>query len=123
MQLAAADVYAMAGVAPADIDALMIYDNFTPTVLFSLEGFGFCPVGESGPWAADGELQLGGALPTNTSGGHLSESYMQGWALNVEAVRQVRGECGARQVAGAELVQYLTAAPVITSIIYGRDAR
>jgi hypothetical protein len=45
---------------------------------------------------------------------------MQGWALNVEAVRQVRGECRARQVQGAELVQYMTAAPVITSIIYGR---
>ena len=113
----------MAGVGPRDIDALMIYDNFTPTVLFSLEGFGFCPVGESGPFVADGKLAPGGALPTNTSGGHLSESYMQGWALNVEAVRQVRGECGARQVADAALVQYMTAAPVITSIIYGREPR
>src|SRR5215510_2643082 len=119
----AADVYAMADARPADMDALMIYDNFTPTVLFSLEGFGFCPVGESGAWVADGKLQLGGAFPTNTSGGHLSESYMQGWALNVEAVRQLRGECGARQVTGAELVQYMTAAPVVTSLIYGKDAR
>jgi hypothetical protein len=118
----AEDVYGMAQARPQDMDALMIYDNFTPTVLFSLEGFGFCAPGESGPWVADGRLALGGEFPTNTSGGHLSESYMQGWALNVEAVRQVRGECGARQVKDAALVQYMTAAPVITSIIYGREA-
>ena len=123
MQQAAADVYAMARAGPRDMNALMIYDNFTPTVLFSLEGFGFCAPGESGPFVAEGKLGPGGALPTNTSGGHLSESYMQGWALNVEAVRQVRGECGARQVANAALVQYMTAAPVITSMIYGREAR
>jgi acetyl-CoA acetyltransferase len=123
MQRVASEVYAMAGAGPDDMDALMVYDNFTPTVLFSLEGFGFCPVGESGPWVADGKLELGGALPTNTSGGHLSESYMQGWALNVEAVRQIRGECGARQVAGAELVQYMAAAPVVTSLVYGKDPR
>lgn len=120
MRKAADDVYAMAGARPRDMDALMIYDNFTPTVLFSLEGFGFCAPGESGAFVADGKLALGGEFPTNTSGGHLSESYMQGWALNVEAVRQVRGECGARQVPDAAMVQYMTAAPVITSIIYGR---
>ena len=120
MQRAAADVYAMAGARPRDMDALMIYDNFTPTVLFSLEGFGFCAPGESGPFVADGRLALEGEFPTNTSGGHLSESYMQGWALNVEAVRQVRGECGERQVQDAAMVQYMTAAPVITSIIYGK---
>jgi acetyl-CoA acetyltransferase len=119
MQEVAAETYAMAGIGPAEIDALMIYDNFTPTVLFSLEGFGYCGVGESGPFVADGNLALGSRYPTNTSGGHLSESYMQGWALNVEAVRQVRGECGARQVAGARAVQYIAAAPVVTSIIYG----
>lgn len=119
MRKVAEDVYGMAGAAPEDMDALMIYDNFTPTVLFSLEGFGFCKPGESGPWVSQGHLSLGNKHPTNTSGGHLSESYMQGWALNVEAVRQVRGECGERQVKGAELVQYMTAAPVITSIIYG----
>jgi acetyl-CoA acetyltransferase len=119
MRQVAEDVYGMAGAGPRDMDALMIYDNFTPTVLFSLEGFGFCAPGESGPWVGGGHLALGSEFPTNTSGGHLSESYMQGWALNVEAVRQVRGECGARQVKDAKLVQYMTAAPVITSIIYG----
>lgn len=123
MKLVAKDIYPMAGLEPGDMDALMIYDNFTPTVLFSLEGFGFCPVGESGRWAGDGRLALGGEFPTNTSGGHLSESYMQGWALNVEAVRQLRGECGERQVEGARHIQYMAASPIVTSVIYGKEPR
>jgi acetyl-CoA acetyltransferase len=122
MQSAAKDVYQMAGVQREDLDALMIYDNFSPTVLFSLEGFGFCKQGEGGDWMQGGRLELGGEFPSNTSGGHLSESYMQGWGLNVEAVRQLRGECGARQVNDAGLIQYMCAAPLITSIIYGKDA-
>jgi len=77
MQSAAKDVYRMAGVEREDLDALMIYDNFSPTVLFSLEGFGFCKQGESGDWIQGGRLELGGEFPSNTSGGHLSESYMQ----------------------------------------------
>jgi acetyl-CoA acetyltransferase len=123
MQQVARRTYDMAGVSQRDIDALMIYDNFTPTVLFTLEGFGFCRVGESGAWAAEGRLALGGEFPTNTSGGHLSESYMQGWALNVEAVRQVRGQCGARQVKDAVNVQYMAASPIVTSIIYSKEGR
>jgi acetyl-CoA acetyltransferase len=85
--------FAEAGLDHDDVDALMIYDNFSATVLFTLEGLGYCGVGESGPFVAEGCLELGNRFPTNTSGGHLSESYMQGWALNVEAVRQLRGEC------------------------------
>lgn len=104
-----------------DMSALMIYDNFTPTVLFSLEGCGYCGVGESGPFVEEGHLALGGRYPANTSGGHLSESYMQGWALNVEAVRQLRGECGERQVKDAANIHYCAAAPVCSSIIYSRD--
>jgi acetyl-CoA acetyltransferase len=122
MWQAATDVYRMADVERNDVDALMIYDNFSPTVLFSLEGFGFCAPGESGAWVQDGRIELGGEFPTNTDGGHLSNSYMQGWGLNVEAVRQLRGGCDARQVKDARLVQYICAAPVVSSIIYGSDA-
>jgi acetyl-CoA acetyltransferase len=111
----------MAGVGPKDVDSLMAYDNFSPTVLFSLEGLGFCKRGESGAFVEGGTLALGGALPTNTDGGHLSNSYMQGWALNVEAVRQLRGELGPRQVHGAKVVQYIAATPCTRSIIYTLD--
>src|SRR3546814_8542696 len=76
-----------------------------------------------GRFVQDGCLELGGRHPTNTSGGHLSESYMQGWALNVEAVRQVRCGLGARQVPDAEIVQYLQGGPLSTSIIYGTDRK
>jgi acetyl-CoA acetyltransferase len=115
---AGTQAYAMAGVGHGDIDAFMCYDNFSPTVLFSLEGLGFCERGESGNFVANGALGVKGRLPTNTDGGHLSNSYMQGWALNIEAVRQLRGECGARQVPGCEVVQYVAATPCTRSIIY-----
>jgi acetyl-CoA acetyltransferase len=121
-QKVANDTYAMAGIGPTEMDGLMIYDNFTPTVLFCLEAFGYCPVGESGPWVGEGNLALGGACPANTSGGHLSESYMQGWALNIEAVRQLRGQCDERQIEGAQHIQYMTLAPMVTSILYGAEA-
>ena len=116
----AAQVYQMAGVGPSDIDGLMCYDNFSPTVLFSLEGFGFCGRGEIGAYVEGGTLGLHGALPTNTDGGHLSNSYMQGWALNVEAVRQLRGECGARQIKDCNIIQYVAVTPCTRSIIYSR---
>jgi acetyl-CoA acetyltransferase len=120
LQDVAQQVYGMAGVGPGDVDALMTYDNFSPTVLFSLEGLGFCARGESGSFVEGGRLGLKGGLPTNTDGGHLSNSYMQGWALNVEAVRQLRGECGKRQVPDCEIVQYVGATPCCRSIIYAR---
>ena len=120
LERCAQQVYGSSGINRDDVDALMVYDNFTPTVLFTLEGMGFCGPGESGAFVEGGRLGLRGALPSNTSGGHLSESYMQGWALNVEAVRQLRSECGARQVTRCEVVQYVSATPRCISIIYTR---
>lgn len=120
LQEVARQVYDMAGVTPDDIDALMAYDNFSPTVLFSLEGLGFCKQGESGEFVRDGALRYDGRLPTNTDGGHLSNSYMQGWALNIEAVRQLRGEAGERQLADCNVVQYVAATPCCRSLIYTR---
>ena len=120
-RIAGQRAYEQAGVTHDDIDALMAYDNFSPTVIFSLEGLGFCPRGEGGRFVEGGTLQLGGRLPTNTDGGHLSNSYMQGWALNVEAVRQLRGACGDRQVPDCRIVQYVQSTPCTRSIIYGID--
>ena len=93
-----------AGMTPADIDVCELYDAFTYMLLITLEDLGFCPKGEGGPFVEDGRLRLGGALPTNTDGGGLSACHpgQRGLFLIVEAVRQLRGEAGPRQVAGAE---------------------
>lgn len=120
LSAAGRQAYEMAGVTHGDVDALMCYDNFSPTVLFSLEGLGFCGRGESGAFAEGGALRLGGRLPVNTDGGHLSNSCMQGWASNVEAVRQLRGECGDRQIPDCAVVQYVQATPCTRSIFYTR---
>ncbi len=118
MPKAAAMAYGMAGITPADVDALMIYDSFSINVWLSLENFGFCKPGEAGDFTQDGRIGLGGQVPVNTHGGHLAESYMQGWLHQVEAVRQLRGECGARQVAHCELVQYICRGNLAASLIY-----
>ncbi len=99
------DAFAMAGVGPADVDVLMGYDSFTITALLHLEDLGFCAKGEGGAFVADGRTGPGGSLPMNTNGGGLSYTHpgMYGMFLIVEAVRQLRGECGSRQVDGAEI--------------------
>ncbi|HVL32353.1 MAG TPA: acetyl-CoA acetyltransferase, partial [Actinomycetota bacterium] len=101
----AARAFAMAGVSPADIDVLQVYDSFTITVLLTLEAMGFCGPGEAGAFVEGGRLRLDGDLPTNTDGGGLSSNHpgMRGLFLIIEAARQLRGEAEGRQVRGARL--------------------
>jgi acetyl-CoA acetyltransferase len=97
--------FVMAGLGPGDVDVAQIYDSFTITVILSLEDLGFCAKGEGGSFVGDGRIAPGGNFPLNTSGGGLSYCHpgMLGLLLLVEGVRQLRGECGVRQVAGAEV--------------------
>jgi acetyl-CoA acetyltransferase len=97
-----AQAYAMAGLKPNDIDVVQVYDAFTITTLLFLEDLGFCPKGEGGRFVMDGAIAPGGKLPVNTNGGGLSYCHpgMYGLFVLMEAVRQIRGECGERQVAG-----------------------
>jgi acetyl-CoA acetyltransferase len=90
-----------AGMSRADLDVLELYDPFTVITLALLEEYGFCETGRSGALARDGALGPGGALPTNTGGGQLSGFYLQGMTPLAEAVVQLRGDGGERQVAGA----------------------
>lgn len=95
-------MYEMAGVTPADVDVALLYDHFSPMVLMQLEDYGFCGVGESGPFVAGGNTRIDGAIPTNTHGGHLSEAYIIGMTHVREAVEQLRG-VAINQVTGAEI--------------------
>lgn len=99
-----AAAFRQAGLGPADIDVAELYDSFTYTVLVTLEDLGFCAKGEGGDFVSGQRTAPGGDFPLNTSGGGLSYNHpgMFGMFLMIEAVRQLRGECGPRQVAGAE---------------------
>ena len=96
--LAKAVAFPMARIDLTDIDVVELYDCYTFTVLVTLEDYGFCRKGEGGPFVAAGRTAPGGALPVNTGGGQLSSFYMWGMTPVCEAVIQIRGEGGARQV-------------------------
>jgi len=102
---AAAAAFAMAGVSPADIDVVELYDAFTINTILFLEDMGFCEKGEGGAFVSNGNIAPGGSLPVNTNGGGLSCVHpgMYGMFLMIEAVQQLRGECGERQVDNAKL--------------------
>jgi len=96
-------LYAQTGMKPADMQAAMIYDAFTPQVLKQLEGFGFCKRGEAKDFIKSGEIDIDGILPVNTNGGLIGEAYIHGMNNIAEAVRQVRGTA-ANQVKKVERV-------------------
>jgi acetyl-CoA acetyltransferase len=99
-----AQAYRMAGMKAADIDVLALYDAFTINTILFLEDLGFCPKGEGGRFVSGGHIGPKGGLPVNTNGGGLSYCHpgMYGLFLLIEAVRQLRGECGARQATKAD---------------------
>jgi acetyl-CoA acetyltransferase len=96
--------YEMARLAPGDLDIVELYDAFTINTVLFLEDLGFCPKGEGGRFVSDGHIAPGGGLPVNTNGGGLSYCHpgMYGLFLLIEAARQLRRECGARQIADCE---------------------
>ncbi len=99
-----ARAFKMAGLGPKEVDTAQIYDCFTYMVLTQLEDYGFCKKGEGGEFVRSGALRLDGALPTNTSGGQLSEAHVEGMLQIVEGARQLQGIYGAdRQVPDAEI--------------------
>lgn len=119
---AGAELWRRAGVGPHEMDCAQIYDCFTISVILQLEAYGFCGKGEGGPLAASGALRLGGEMPINTGGGHLSEGYVHGMNHIVQAVRQLRGEAD-MQVPDAELCMCTGGPlPVGSSVVFRKAA-
>ena len=122
--VAAKEAFGQAGVTPSDIDVAQLYDSFTITVLMQFEDLGYCAKGEGGAFAQNGRIELGGELPVNTHGGLLSFGSSGGINHIIEAARQMRGECGDRQVPNAQLALATNVSAVASNhsiAILGRD--
>jgi len=127
-QMSGETAFRIAGVSPKDIDVAELYDCFTITVLIELEDLGFCKKGEGGAFVEGGRIELGGQLPVNTHGGLLSQSQV-GRASSLfhvmEAVTQLRGEAGDRQVPSAKLAVAHGNGGILSThctLIFGREA-
>jgi acetyl-CoA acetyltransferase len=127
VKYSAARAFAMAGLKPADMDMLSLYDCYPITVIVTLEDAGFCAKGEGGSWVEDRDLTYRGPLPLNTHGGQLSfgqPSYAGGMSHVTEAVRQLRGTAGKRQIKNNGLAFVNGNGGVMStqsSLILGRD--
>ena len=119
--------FGMAKLKPSDVNMVSLYDAFTITPILFLEDLGFCPKGEGGRFVASGNIAPGGKLAVNTSGGGLSYCHpgMYGLLVMIEAIRQVRGECGERQVDGCDVALAHGNGGVLSSqctVIFGSQA-
>ncbi|MEX1021584.1 MAG: lipid-transfer protein [Dehalococcoidia bacterium] len=115
-------LWAQAGAGPEEVDVAQIYDHFAPFVVFALEDYGFIERGEGGPFVEGGGIRWdGGTLPVNTSGGHLSEAYMQGMNQLIEGVRQARGQ-STSQVPDAHL-SFVDTGIGTGAVLFERDDR
>jgi acetyl-CoA acetyltransferase len=112
--LVAEQLYRQSGLTPQDIDGAILYDHFGPTVMLSLESYGFCGRGEAKDFIKNGNIEIGGLLPVNTNGGQVGEAYIHGMNGIAEAVRQIRGTA-VNQVVGASNVLVTAGLGVPTS--------
>jgi acetyl-CoA acetyltransferase len=110
-------LWARTDLKPADVDTVQLYDGFSIITFQWLEALGFCGRGESGPFIADGNTRLGGSLPLNTDGGACNFGRRHGANFCIEAVRQLRGEAGDRQVPGAEVAVWTNAVGVFAGAV------
>jgi acetyl-CoA acetyltransferase len=108
VRLAADRVYEESGLGPGDIDLFLTYDNFSSELFYTLENCGYAREGESAAFIRAKGIGPGGCFPVNTSGGMLSEAYMQGFSAQVEAVRQLRWQAGRRQVPSCRHAHYIS---------------
>ncbi len=116
----AAQLFRNSDIQPAEIDVAQLYDAFSPLIILSLEGYGFCKRGEGAAFTEGGAIELGGRLPVNTSGGGMSEAYVHGFNLINEGVRQMRGS-STSQVEGAESCLVTAGEGVPTSAVLLRN--
>jgi acetyl-CoA acetyltransferase len=114
---AARELWSRTDLGPQDVDFAQLYDGFTIITFQWLEALGFCKLGEAGPFIESGNTRLGGTIPTNTDGGACNVGRRHGANFCIESVRQLRGECGQRQVAGAEVGVWANAVGPFSGVV------